>query len=90
MTKLLLTIGIVLLATVGCSTAPEPIEAVVSTNVVTTDHILKSQGLGTTSITRYTDHEYEVICWGFRNGYGGGLSCIPLHQLNQETNSGKK
>ena len=32
-------------------------------------------------ISRWHDDEKSVTCWTFKNGYAGGLSCIPDHML---------
>lgn len=31
-------------------------------------------------IGRYEDKEAGVVCWAFKTGYAGGISCLPINQ----------
>lgn len=35
-------------------------------------------------VTRFEDDYYKVTCWIYRNGYAGGLACIPTDQLEEK------
>lgn len=32
------------------------------------------------SVRRYVDVEAGVVCWTYKSGYAGGISCLPLSQ----------
>lgn len=34
--------------------------------------------------SRFVDDEAGVVCWWYKSGYGGGLSCLPLSETNLE------
>jgi hypothetical protein len=33
---------------------------------------------GIAGIERYMDNEYGVVCWVYKSGYAGGISCLPI------------
>lgn len=35
------------------------------------------------SIERFDDPDFQVKCWKYRDGYGGGLSCLPWSQVEE-------
>jgi len=34
----------------------------------------------TYGVTRVVDEEAGVVCWTFKSGYAGGISCLPINQ----------
>ena len=47
------------------------------------DTSLEQQSLSN-SVIRWEDDEYDVICWIYKGGYKGGISCIPKDQLEEK------
>ena len=37
---------------------------------------------GHPSANRFIDHEAGVVCWVYRGGFGGGISCLPLDETS--------
>jgi hypothetical protein len=42
----------------------------------------RSEGAGAYSVSRFVDHEADVICWVFFGPNKGGISCIPIPALS--------
>jgi len=36
----------------------------------------------TDSVSRFIDNEADVVCWIYRAGYKGGISCLPISETS--------
>ncbi len=48
-----------------------------------------TSGLSYYAVTRFVDHEAQVVCWKYAFGYAGGLSCLPLAETALDAAGGE-